>query len=184
MKFKTIYADPPWEFNDKLDKTRKKPYKTLTVNDLKKIPMYEISEIQSHLYLWCPTTLIDIGLEIMKSWDFDYKTIIVWEKLTKHNKKWFGMGHYFRGTLEICLFGTRGNLKTNTNNTRNSFEAKKPDRHHSAKPDEMYEIIEANSPDPYLELFATKRRNGWFQVGYELDGKDIMDYKYGDKYGM
>ena len=176
MKFKSILADPPWEFNDKLDKTRTLPYKVLTIEDLCDLPIKEIVDNEAHLYLWCPTTMIlDYGKKVIKSWGFDYKTIIIWQKLTKHYKKWFGMGHYFRNSIEVCLFGTKGNMKTLTNNTRNSFEAVKPDRHHSAKPDEMYDIIESNSEAPYLELFATIERKNWTSLGFEVTGNDILE---------
>lgn len=177
MKYKCILADPPWQFNDILDKTRTLPYNTMTIDALYDLPICNIADDDgSHLYLWCPAALLDNGIICIDKWGFDYKTIIVWEKYTKHGKKHFGMGHYFRGTLEVCLFGTQKNMKTLTNNTRNSFEAIKPDRHHSAKPDEMYEIIEANSPEPRLELFATQKRAGWDSFGYEIDGKDIRSY--------
>lgn len=175
MKYKTILCDPPWKFNDKLDKSRTLPYNVLTVQDLIYLPFEDLVDKEAHLYLWVPLALLYEGMCLIDVWNFDYKTLIVWEKLTKHGKKWFGMGHYFRGTLEVCLFGTRNNLKTRTNNTRNSFEAKKPDRHHSSKPDEMYEIIEKNSYPPYLELFATQKREGWDSVGHEIDGRDIRD---------
>lgn len=173
--YKTILCDPPWKFNDRLDKTRTLPYNILTLFDLSLLRIWDIVDEEAHLYLWCPATLIDEGIDVIRTWGFDYKTFIVWEKLTKNRKKWFGMGHYFRNCLEVCLFGTKNNLKTRTNNTRNSFEAIKPSRHHSAKPDEMYEIIEANSCPPYLELFATKKRDGWDSLGYEIDGKDIRE---------
>jgi len=173
MRYKTVYADPPWEFNDVLDKTRRKPYQTLHIGELKRLPVGALVEEKAHLYLWCPATLIQHGLDCVRAWGFDYKTIIVWEKLTKHGKKHFGMGRYFRNTLEVCLFGARGNMHTKTHNTRNSFEAIKPDRHHSAKPEEMYELIEANSEPPYIELFATVKRKGWISWGWEIDQKDI-----------
>ncbi len=42
-------------------------------------------------------------------------------------------------------------------------------REHSRKPDEQYDIIEACSPGPYLELFARGERNGWVSWGAEAD---------------
>jgi len=47
----------------------------------------------------------------------------------------------------------------------NLFSSRK--REHSRKPDEFYEIIEACSPGPYLELFARFQRQGWDQWGNE-----------------
>ena len=38
-------------------------------------------------------------------------------------------------------------------------------REHSRKPDELYPIIEACSPGPYLELFARGTRRKWTTFG-------------------
>lgn len=38
-------------------------------------------------------------------------------------------------------------------------------REHSRKPDETYDIIEACSAGPYLELFARGTRKGWTAWG-------------------
>lgn len=83
------------------------------------------------------------------------------------------MGHYFRNCTEICLFGIKGNLKLKTRNTRNFLDAKKPKNHHSSKPDELYELIESNSYEPYLELFATEKRKNWISIGNEITNNDI-----------
>ena len=40
-------------------------------------------------------------------------------------------------------------------------------REHSRKPDEIYPLIEACSPGPYLELFARFPHEGWSQWGNE-----------------
>lgn len=42
-------------------------------------------------------------------------------------------------------------------------------REHSRKPDELYDLIEACSPGPYLELFARGRRDGWTWWGHGVD---------------
>ena len=47
----------------------------------------------------------------------------------------------------------------------NLFSTRK--REHSRKPDEFYDLIEACSPGPYLELFARFPREGWSQWGNE-----------------
>lgn len=175
-KYKTIYADPPWLFDDKLDKSRQKPYDTITMDKLSNIPVNKISEDESHLYLWVPSTLLERGLKLVRDWGFVYKCHIVWYKETKHGKPWFGMGHYFRHANEICLFGVKSNLRLKTRNTRNQISGKKPGVHHAAKPEEMYELIENNSYPDYLEMFATKKRKNWTSFGFEVDNKDIMEH--------
>lgn len=175
VKYKTILSDPPWKFNDKLDKTRTLPYKTLTIEDIERLPMRNISDEECHLYLWCPVALLPEALNCMFYWGFEYKTTIPWLKRTVNGKIWFGMGHYFRNCYEFLLFGIRGKEKTKTKNTRNYLDEIKPKRHHSAKPDKTYELIEANSHPPYLELFATVPRENWTSWGWEIDNKDIRE---------
>lgn len=175
MMFKTILIDPPWEFDDKLDDTRKKPYNTLSFEKLKELPIQELSMNDCHLYLWVPNSFLKEALELVEYWNFKYKLPIIWLKRTKNGKKWFGMGHYFRNCTEICLFAIKGNLKLKTKNTRNFIDAKKPENHHASKPDEIYDLIENNSYFPYLELFATQKRLNWYSFGYEIDNKDIFE---------
>ena len=174
MKFKTIYADPPWCFRDKLDKTRRKPYPELTLAELKNLPVKDLAADNAHLYLWVTHSHLREGLELMEVWGFTYKTVIVWDKKTKTGKDWFGLGHYFRESRELCLFGVKGKLRTLTRNTRDIFQAPRPCRH-SGKPERMYEIIEKNSPPPRLELFARKKRKGWIAVGLEISKKAIKE---------
>ena len=84
-KFKTIYLDPPWEFRDKLDKTRKKPYSTLSIKELWTLPISSLCEDMAHIYLWVPSALLKEGIELMEWWGFYYKCHIVWLKRTKHD---------------------------------------------------------------------------------------------------
>jgi N6-adenosine-specific RNA methylase IME4 len=42
-------------------------------------------------------------------------------------------------------------------------------REHSRKPDEQYEIIEACSSGPFLELFARGTRRNWATWGNQAD---------------
>jgi N6-adenosine-specific RNA methylase IME4 len=71
---------------------------------------------------------------------------------------------------EIVLFGVRGkNARTLAAGRRqaNLFSTRK--REHSRKPDEQYEIIEACSPGPYLEMFARGTRPKWMVWGNQAD---------------
>jgi N6-adenosine-specific RNA methylase IME4 len=42
-------------------------------------------------------------------------------------------------------------------------------REHSRKPDEQYDLIEACSPGPYLEMFARGARPNWATWGNEAE---------------
>ena len=76
------------------------------------------------------------------------------------------MGSYFRIDTEHCLFGVRGSAPIPpSNRLRNVIVA--PRGRHSEKPARLYEIAEAVSPSPRLELFARARRDGWDAWGNE-----------------
>jgi N6-adenosine-specific RNA methylase IME4 len=49
-----------------------------------------------------------------------------------------------------------------------------PRGQHSAKPDAFYDLVEAVSPGPYLELFARRARFGWSYWGDESLGTADM----------
>ncbi len=160
MSCGTVLADPPWQFSNRTGKMapehkRLSRYSTLTLEEIKSIPVARACSNESHLYLWVPNALLHEGLEVMKAWGFKYKTNIVWHKVRKDGgPDGRGVGFYFRNTTEIILFGVRGKLRTLAPGRTQVNIIKSKKREHSRKPDELYEIIEACSPGPYLELFA------------------------------
>lgn len=81
-----------------------------------------------------------------------------------------GVGFYFRNVTELILFGVRGkNARTLAPGRRQVNFLATRKREHSRKPDEQYEIIEACSPGPFLELFARGTRKGWATWGNQAD---------------
>ena len=175
-KFYTILADPPWQFKNRTGKMapehkRLMRYPTLTLDEIKSIPVQEVALDTAHLYLWVPNALLAEGLEVMKAWGFTYKTNIVWYKVRKDGgPDRRGVGFYFRNVTELLLFGVKGkNARTLQpgRSQENIIVARK--REHSRKPDEQYRIIESCSPGPYLELFARGKREGWEAWGNQAD---------------
>ena len=79
-----------------------------------------------------------------------------------------GVGFYFRNTTEIVLFGVRGRLRTLAAGRTQVNIIKTRKREHSRKPEELYNIIAACSPGPFLELFARGQRANWDQWGNEV----------------
>ena len=68
------------------------------------------------------------------------------------------------------LFGTPGNNARTEAPGRsqvNMIQTRK--REHSRKPDEQYDLVEACSTGPYLELFARGERPGWAVWGNQAD---------------
>jgi len=170
----TILADPPWQFCNRTGKVapehkRLRRYATLKLDEIKEIPVSIACAEQCHLYLWIPNALLREGLDVMAAWGFTYKTNIVWHKIRKDGgPDGRGVGFYFRNTTEIVLFGIRGKLRTLDPGRRQVNIIRTRKRGHSRKPDELYNIIEACSPGPYLEMFARGNdRKLWHTWGNE-----------------
>lgn len=173
---RTILADPPWQFTNRTGKVapehrRLLRYETMTNADIMELPVAQIAAPQAHLYLWVPNALIAEGLEVMRRWGFTYKSNIVWYKVRKDGgPDRRGVGFYFRNVTELVLFGIRGkNNRTLAAGRRQPNVIVSRKREHSRKPDELYEIIEACSPGPYVELFARTQRDGWLVWGNETE---------------
>jgi len=175
-KFATILADPPWQFQNKTGKIapehrRLSRYSTMTLDDIKGLPVAKVAATPAHLYLWVPNALLPEGLAVMKAWGFDYKSNIIWHKVRKDGgSDGRGVGFYFRNVTEVILFGVRGKgARTLAPGRRqvNMIETRK--REHSRKPDEQYPVIEACSPGPYLEMFSRGTRKGWTVWGNQAD---------------
>lgn len=167
-KFRTILADPPWQFQNRTGKMapehrRLSRYETLSLEDIKELPVTDISAETAHLYLWVPNALLPEGLNVLNAWGFTYKSNVIWHKIRKDGgPDGRGVGFYFRNVTEIILFGTKGkNARTlPPGRSQVNFIASRK-REHSRKPDEQYALIEACSPGPYLELFARGIRPKW-----------------------
>lgn len=175
-KFKTILADPPWQFQNRTGKIapehkRLSRYGTMTLNDITALPVETAAQETAHLYLWVPNALLPEGLRVMAAWGFNYKSNIVWQKIRKDGgPDGRGVGFYFRNVTELILFGVRGkNARTLAPGRRqvNTIATRK--REHSRKPDEQYPLIQSCSPGPYLELFARGERPGWSIWGNQAD---------------
>lgn len=175
-KFRTILADPPWQFQNRTGKVapehkRLNRYGTMSLDDIKALPVESAAGDTAHLYLWVPNALLPEGLAVMKAWGFHYKSNIVWQKIRKDGgPDGRGVGFYFRNVTELLLFGVRGkNARTLApgRSQVNTIATRK--REHSRKPDEQFELIQSCSPGPYLELFARGERPGWAVWGNQAD---------------
>lgn len=163
-------------------------YPTMSTKDIANLPVSAIAADDAALALWVPSTLLEDGLMVMKSWGFEYKTNFVWVKTTKEgwvptcdDDLWlyegegeglgFGMGRYFRGCHEMALFGIRGRPTVYSRSERSVSLAY--NQGHSVKPDTLHRKMERMFPGPYLELFARRLEFPWVCVGNEIDGRDI-----------
>lgn len=174
--FSTILADPPWQFQNRTGKIapehrRLSRYSTMSLDDIKRLPVAAVAHETAHLYLWVPNALLPEGLEVMSAWGFRYKSNIIWHKIRKDGgSDGRGVGFYFRNVTEVILFGVRGkNARTLAAGRSQVNMIQTQKREHSRKPDEQYRLIESCSPGPYLEMFSRGTRNGWTVWGNQAD---------------
>lgn len=187
-KYTTIYVDPPWQFSNRTGKIapenkRNARYDTMTLQDIKDLPVGEICAEAAHLYLWVPNAMLPDGLDVMKAWGFTYKTNLIWEKVRKDGQPdGSGVGFYYRNVTEMLLFGVRTKRKSDTFRTLQPGRSqvnllRTMKREHSRKPDEFVKLIERCSSGPYLELFARGTRQGWDMWGNQADEGYEPDWK-------
>ncbi len=176
QKFSTVLADPPWQFQNRTGKMapehkRLSRYPTLSLQEIKDIPVEAAVTDTAHLYLWVPNALLAEGLQVLECWGFTYKTNLIWYKIRKDGgPDRRGVGFYFRNVTEMILFGVRGkNARTLQPGRSQENIISSQKREHSRKPDEQYALIESCSPEPYLEMFARGNRGNWQSWGNQAD---------------
>ena len=167
-KFRIIYADPAWSYNDKQDTTQlggaAKHYDTMSTSNICSLPVNNISEKDSVLFLWVTSPLLEDGLQVIMEWGFKYKTSFIWDKV-KHN-----MGHYNSVRHEFLLVATKGSCTPDNIQLYDSVQSIERNNNHSEKPIEFMNIID----DLYnygnkIELFSRKiKKDNWYGWGNEL----------------
>ena len=171
-KYNIIYADPPRQYRSKeclakksiLNGKLNQHYSTMTLPELKSLPIPQLCENNCLLFLWVVSPMLDDCIEVLKSWGFKYCTIgFVW------NKQKVNPGSYTLSECEICLIGKKGKIPSprGARNIRQYIEEKKTK--HSAKPLEVRERIELMFPSSNkIELFARQHSEGWDCWGNEV----------------
>ena len=182
-KFGTVLADPPWRFANRTGKVapehrRLSRYGTLSLDEIAALPISDFVHDRAHCYLWVPNALLPYGLQVLGAWGFEYKTNLVWHKVRKDGgPDGRGVGFYFRNVTEIILFGVKGKDARTLDPGRSqvNFIATRK-REHSRKPDEQYNLIEACSWGPYLELFGRGTRDNWKVWGNQAEADYEPDW--------
>ena len=192
VKYRTIVADPPWDHSDgtgvKLKigfgRTQRElggpaittglPYGTMTLAEIAALPVSDLAERDSHLYLWTTNRYLRQVWEVAESWGFVGVCILTWCK----ERRGFLGGGDFPSDTEFCLFARRGHLAAISRAPGRWYrwprkfgppvrEGEKRNTTHSSKPEAFLDLVEQVSPGPYLELFARRQRLGWDTWGNE-----------------
>lgn len=172
--FSTIVMDPPWPETGGGGRGAQHHYGVLPWDDVPQVittaPVWRPAD-DAHLYLWVTRTSLPHALHLMPTLGFRYVGWIVWAKSTS------GLGQYFRGKSELMLFGVRGQGYKVRTDRRDLSDLQWLDDWivtssgrlaHSEKPRAAYDLIEARSHGPYLEMFARDSRPGWTVWGNEV----------------
>ena len=161
-KYKIIYADPPWHFNDRAD-TRgvECKYSTMETIELCDLPINTISDDDCVLFMWGIFPMLQDCLDVIKAWGFEYKTIgFIWVKKSTTGRWFMGMGNWSRSNAEYCLIATKGKPKRVDAGINQILDTtpKQP----SEKPNEVRNrILQLCGDLPRIELFARTKIHGW-----------------------
>ena len=163
-KYKIIYADPPWQYDDKAqagDRGAESKYNVMNIEDICSLPIKQISDEDCILFIWGTWTHIKEIQDVIISWGFEYKTIgFVWVKRYSNRQIFYGMGNWTRANTEYCLIATKGKPKRINAGISQLIESTPKD--HSKKPNEVREkIIQLCGDLPRIELFARTKIHGW-----------------------
>lgn len=172
-KYQIIYADPPWSYQNGgvpqggVDAQ----YKTMTLADIKALPISDISADPSVLLLWATFPQLREALEVIEAWGFKYKTLgFSWLKTNKDGSPFFGIGYYAKSNQEVCLLGVKGKAHSLVkSNSISSFVSTMRMRH-SEKPQIFRDkIVQLFGDIPRVELFARQKTEGWDVWGNEVE---------------
>mgnify|MGYP002681507457 CR=1 FL=1 len=174
MKYRTIVADPPWKYGTwgKAEPTHRPnskvypmPYKTMTVDEIKALPIEDLADENCELYLWTTQKYLPESFEVIRAWGFKYCQTLIWCK----KPRGLGQGGVYCPTNEFLLLGRKGKMPKVKRVDSTWFLTKRPHNSHSTKPEFFQDMIEKVTEEPRLELFARRKRDGWDVWGNEVE---------------
>lgn len=176
QKYDVVYCDPPWKYKMSRQGAAAHHYDTMSLADLKKLPVPDIASPDCALLMWTTGPKLPEAIQLMEAWGFKYKTVFfVWIKKNKTNDNpCNGLGHWTRSSAEFCLLGTKGNPRRYQHSHSVQQTIIEARREHSRKPDVAVSRIEAffGPNTKKIELFARQHRPGWTTWGNETDKFD------------
>lgn len=168
--YRTIYLDPPWpeKGGGKIKRGADRHYPVMSVKQIEELPIQNlVSQDGCHLYLWATNNFLPSAIHCINTWGFEYITMITWLKDRP------GLGQYYRGITESCLFAATPNrlpYKLIDGKRQQGLTGFcEPKTIHSRKPQKMREMIEHVSYQPRVELFAREEFDGWDCWGNEVN---------------
>jgi len=175
-KYGVIYADPAWQYDDKLGNNPTYggiTYKTMSIKELKEMPVKDIADKNCALFIWVTSPLLEDGFEVIKSWGFKFKTVAFnWVKISKQGNFFHNSGRWTMGNCELCLLATKGNPKRIRKDIKQLQILKREG--HSKKPNLIRKLITdlMGEDIPKVELFARGNKERDLLNFNKFDGWD------------
>lgn len=170
-RFGTIYADPPWKYDNQGTRAatgnhyregEDNPAEGMTVEQICALPVRELAADDAHLHLWTTNGFLFECPKIFEAWGFEFRSSFIWAKPQ------IGIGNYWRNSHEFLLTAIRGDAKRfNDKSLKSWLECDRGA--HSAKPEQVRSLIERASNGPYLELFGRRTAPGWAVWGNDIE---------------
>ena len=162
-EYTCIMVDPPWNYGTQYDADGRRvasPYPEMSFEELAAIDIR--AKPDSIIFLWTTHKFIWDAKKLLDIWQFEYRSIIVWDK------EKMGMGDLFRMQCEFCLVGIKGKpLLNNTHDLRDII--REPRREHSRKPEAFYQVVNTLWAGSKLEYFAREQREGYTAHGNDTN---------------
>jgi N6-adenosine-specific RNA methylase IME4 len=176
-KYNTIVIDPPWDISmsgkvkrHRENRSDKLPYKTMSILEIKRIPIKDIANIGCHVYCWTTNKMLHQTFHILKKWGVNFHLVM---PMVKPSGIAPCMGYVFASEFVLLgFFGKPMQKFTNIGklNWLKFFNAPtKNKKNHSKKPDEFYKLVEEMSPAPRIDVFARNKRRAWDVWGDEIN---------------
>jgi len=171
-KYKTIVIDPPWQYgagypappnrpNCNPGVPKPMPYKTMTLDEIKALPLRDYAAENCELYLWTTQKYLPYSFDVLKAWGWKYCQTLLWCKKPRGT----GQGGVYCPTNEFLILGRRGKMPKVKRLDSTWWQI----NCHSRKPEFLQDMIENVSESPRLEIFARRKREGWDVFGNEVE---------------
>ncbi|XP_073297528.1 N6-adenosine-methyltransferase non-catalytic subunit MTB-like [Primulina huaijiensis] len=191
-KFDVILVDPPWE-----EYVHRAPGVTehmeyWTFEEIMNLKIEAIADTPSFIFLWVGAGVgLEQGRQCLKKWGFRRCEDICWVKTNKANAT-PALRHdshtLVQRSKEHCLMGIKGTVRRSTdghiihaNIDTDVIIAEEPPYGSTAKPEDMYRIIEHFALGRRrVELFGEDHniRSGWLTVGRGLSSSNFDSEAY------
>lgn len=169
-RYNTIVIDCPWDISmrgsvkARPNMAKKLPYKTMSLQEIKEIPIGNIANTGCHVYCWTTNKMLRQAFEVLEAWGVNFHLVLTWVKPSA-----LAPCFAYKFATEFCLLGFYGKpMQKFIGAGKLNWIKDYIHRNHSAKPDSFYKLVEEMSPAPRIDIFARKHREGWDVWGDEI----------------